>query len=66
MAPFSVEDLYHVESAPGTLADLRSKVGEMIKSSAGCFLAVDSLDPETGEYRIVLQGTLEEELLDWG
>jgi hypothetical protein len=64
--PFSIEDMYHVEGGAKSLTDLRSKVGEMIESSSGCFATVEALDPETGEYRVVLQGTLEEAAFDWG
>ena len=42
-------------------ASLRAKIGEMILNSTVARARVEALNPETGEYRVVLQGTLDRE-----
>jgi hypothetical protein len=58
MARFHVHDVRSIESTPATPASLRSKIGEMILNSSNPRARVESLNAETGEYRVVLQGTL--------
>jgi len=58
MARFKIQDLRSVEGAQQTPISLSSKVGEMISSSTNPVAKVETLNPETGEYRVVLQGTL--------
>ena len=58
MARFHVHDVRSLENAPASPASLRSKIGEMILNSANPRARVESLNTETGEYRVVLQGTL--------
>jgi hypothetical protein len=65
MPRFRVQDLRSIENAPTSPALLRSKVGEMILNSTVCRAKVDAANPETGEYRIVLQGTLDKEETKW-
>jgi hypothetical protein len=50
-----------IETAPTSPASLRSKIGEMILNSTVARAKVEALNPETGEYRVVLQGTLDRE-----
>ena len=61
MARFRIEDFWTIEAAPTSPAALRGKLGQMILSSSWARAKVDLLDPETGRYRIVLQGTLDTE-----
>ncbi len=61
MPRFRIQDLHALEIAPTSAGSLRSKVGEMIVNSTNFRAKVDSLNPETWEYRIVLEGTLDKE-----
>ena len=61
MARFKVQDIQSLEQAPSNPTQLRTKVGEMILSSTNIHAKVESLNAETGEYRVVLQGTLSKE-----
>jgi len=61
MAKFHVNDVRSIESAPTSPASLRAKIGEMILNSTVARARVEALNPETGEYRVVLQGTLDRE-----
>ena len=61
MPRFHVHDLRSIEMTPTSPASLRSKVGEMILNSTIARAKVEALNPETGEYRVVLQGTLDRE-----
>ena len=61
MARFRMDDLKSIEHAPTSPASLRSKIAEVILSSTHAKCRVESINPEAGEYRIVLQGTLDRE-----
>ena len=61
MPRFHVNDIRSIENSPTSPASLRSKIGEMILSSTVARARVEALNPETGEYRVVLQGTLDRE-----
>jgi hypothetical protein len=61
MPRFHVTDVRSIENAPASPASLRSKIGEMILNSKTARARVEALNPETGEYRVVLQGTLDTE-----
>ena len=61
MTRFRIQDLNALENAPTSAGSLRSKVGEMIVNSTPFRAKVDSLNPETWEYRIVLEGTLDKD-----
>jgi hypothetical protein len=56
-----MDDLRTIEHAPTSPASLRSKITEVILSSTHARARVESINPETGEYRVVLQGTLDRE-----
>ncbi len=58
---FHVHDLKSLENAPTSPASLRTKIGEMIIHSTTARARVEAINPETGEYRVVLQGTLDKE-----
>ena len=61
MPRFRLHDLKTLEIAPTSPGAMRSKVSEMIVNSTLCRAKIESMNPETGEYRIVLQGTLDKE-----
>ncbi len=61
MPRFRIQDLQALEIAPTSAGSLRSKVGEMIVNSTNFRAKVDSVNQETWEYRIVLEGTLDKE-----
>lgn len=61
MPRFHVQDLKAIENAPTSPNSLRAKIGEMILSSTSARARVEAINPETGEYRVVLQGTLDRE-----
>jgi len=58
---FRIHDIGSIERAPTSPASLRSKLSEMIMSSVNSRAKVELINPETGEYRIILQGTLDKE-----
>jgi len=61
MARFRLDDFPLLESSPTSAASLRSKLGEMLISSTSARVHVESVNPQTGEYQIVLQGTIDTE-----
>ncbi len=61
MPRFRIQDIQTVENTPTSAGSLRSKIGEMILNSTNFRAKVDSINPDTWEYRIVLQGTLDKE-----
>ena len=65
MAKFHIQDLRSIENCPTSPANLRTKFGEMILSSTVARAKVEAINPETGEYRVVLQGTLDKEETKW-
>jgi hypothetical protein len=54
-----VHNLRSLENAPTSPARLRTRIGEVILHSSVARAKVEALNPETGEYRVVLQGTLD-------
>jgi len=65
MARFLITDIKSIEIAPTSAAMLRNKIGDMILHSTVARAKVESINPETGEYRVVLQGTLDREESKW-
>lgn len=65
MPRFNIQDFRSIESVPTSPAMLRAKIGEMILHSSVSRAKVETLNPETGEYRVVLQGTLDKEETKW-
>jgi hypothetical protein len=59
MPRFRLQDLPTLESSPTSPATLRAKIGELIIHSMNAAAQVEMIDRETGEYRVVLQGTLD-------
>lgn len=65
MARFRVQEVHSIANDPGNPSKLQSTIGEMILSSSICRAKVETLDADTGEYRVVLQGTLDKEKTKW-
>ncbi len=61
MNRFRIYDLPQIESSPTSPQHLRKKLGEMVANSTTVRAKVELLNNETGEYRVVLQGTLDKE-----
>ncbi len=62
MKRFMIPDIHQLEKAPTSAGTMTKKLSSMIDSSITCpRVKVDSLNTETGEYRIVLQGTLDKD-----
>ena len=61
MPRFRLEDFALLETSPTSAGALRDKLGEMLISSTSARVRVESTNVETGEYRVVLMGTLDTE-----
>jgi hypothetical protein len=56
---WTIKDVYTVEKSPTSPSRLQWKISEIMLNSSACRCKVESVNPTTGEYRIVLQGTLD-------
>ena len=61
MPKIRVTDLNAIERVPTSPASLTHGVWEVLSHSVAVRAKVDSYNYDTGEYRIVLQGTLDQE-----
>ncbi len=61
MSRFRIQDLPTLEASPTSPAALRLKLGELIINSINAAAKVELVDKATGEYRVALQGTLDQE-----
>lgn len=61
MPRFRIHDVNTIERSPTSPTSLRNKLSEMIMSSVNARAKVELINNETGEYRIVLHGTLDKE-----
>ncbi len=61
MTRFRLEDFPLLENSPTSAAMLKNKIGEMLTSSTSARIHVESMNPKTGEYKVVLQGTIDTE-----
>ncbi len=59
MSRFRIQDLQSLERSPTSPGSLRLKIGELLVQSVNAVAEVEMLDRDTGEYRIVLHGTLD-------
>jgi hypothetical protein len=59
MPRFQPTDLSAIERAPTSPAALTQGIWEVLSNSVATKAKVDSFNWETGEYRVVLQGTLD-------
>lgn len=58
MSRFSFEDILVIGEAAGDHTALYTRLGAMLANSTDIRADVESLSMETGEYRVVLRGTL--------
>jgi hypothetical protein len=56
---FRFQNFPAMERTPSSPASLQWKLSELLYNSTTCRAKVDSVNQTTGEYRIVLQGTLD-------
>ncbi len=61
MPRFKPEDVESLEKTPMSPGNLRNKIASMLVHSTRAQARVESVNWQTGEYRIVLQGTLDKE-----
>ncbi len=59
MPRFNFTDFKYFEKTPTSPYNLQCKVSNLIFCSRSTRCKVDTVNPETGEYRVVLQGTLD-------
>jgi len=59
MTKFNFQDFKNIERAPMSPSYLQTKICDLVACSVHARVKVDSINPETGEYRIVLHGTLD-------
>ncbi len=64
MPRFQIHDIQSLEHSPTAPGTLQNKLSELIFSSHRCMAKVEAINPETGEYRVVLQGTLDKDEFD--
>lgn len=56
---FNIRDLEIIRNANISSSTLKRQINSMIESSDNCRAIVESLNRDTGEYSIILQGTLD-------
>ena len=61
MARLRIQDLPSLEASPTSPGTLRLKIGELIVHSISAAARVEMVNRETGEYRVALLGTLDQE-----
>lgn len=61
MARFRIQDIRTLERSPTSPGTLKNKLGELLFSSINSTAKLEGFNLDTGEYRIVLQGTLDRE-----
>ncbi|HKY32458.1 MAG TPA: hypothetical protein VJV23_07985 [Candidatus Polarisedimenticolia bacterium] len=59
MPRFYIDDFAALERVPSSPQLLQAKLGHVILSSTQSRVSVESIDPETGQYRVVLTGRLD-------
>ncbi len=61
MPRFQLTDLPSLEKSPTSPITLRNKIGEMLVNSTRAVATAEVVNAQTGEYRVVLQGNLDQE-----
>ncbi len=56
---FNWHDFRAIEKVPNSPSFLQNKISDLVYCSVYARCKVDSFNPETGEYRVVIQGTLD-------
>ena len=59
MTRFTYNDFRYLERCPTSPGCLQSHISNLVYCSVATKAKVETVNPETGEYRIVLQGTLD-------
>lgn len=57
MKKFTINEFQWLEQVPNSPAALTNKLSNVLYNSISCKCRVETMNPMTGEYRIVLQGT---------
>jgi hypothetical protein len=65
MAQFTVEDILTIGEVAGNRSALTARLREMIHHSSDVRADVECLSTKTGEYRIILRGTVRREPPAW-
>jgi hypothetical protein len=63
MFQFQIDQLHIIEKAPTSPTTLASKFHSLVLSSVNARAKVEGVNPATGQYRVVLEGTLDKENL---
>lgn len=66
MGKFTFNDFKWLEKSPTSPKQLHECVSNLVYSSVNTQCKVEGCNPETGEYRIVLQGTLDMDSTHFG
>jgi hypothetical protein len=61
MPRFKIQDFDYLEKSPTAPATLRNKLSEMLVCSTNARAKVELVNPETGEYKVVLHGTIDKD-----
>lgn len=61
MRRFKLSDLPLLEKSPTSPIGLRNRIGEVLVNSTHAVAKVEVINEKTGEYRVVLQGTLDQD-----
>ena len=59
MKKWNINDINFIEKSPTSPAWLQQKFSDILYNSTNCRCKVESVNPTTGEYRVVLQGTFD-------
>lgn len=57
MKKFTINEFQWLEQVPNSPASLTTRLSNVLYNSINCKCRVETMNPVTGEYRIVLQGT---------
>ena len=61
MPKFRYQDMHYLENTPTSPGTISHKMGELFANSTVCRAKVESINSDTGEYRIIFHGTLDNE-----
>jgi len=61
MTRFTYNDFRYLERCPTSPSCLQSHIANLVYCSVNSKAKIETVNPETGEYRICLQGTLDME-----
>jgi hypothetical protein len=61
MPRFQIDQLQLIEKSPTSPATLANKFQSLVLSSVNARAKVEGINSETGQYRIVLEGTIDKE-----